>query len=194
MNLHDQDSAAGAEGAPRNPGRRRFASTGAKASGVILTLASAPGMAVECRAPSGSVSGTLKSKSTNQVVTCAGLSPGYWKNWPQSWPSGCVPETVGKRQATLFTSVFPNGWTNTYRTASMMEIFKCNDPSEDPHNLGAHLVAAYLNVRSKKISYLTVAQLKTIWHDLCTYGYYQPKAGERWQAERVAMYLASTEN
>lgn len=76
----------------------------------------------------------------------------------------------------------------------MMEIFKCNDPSEDRHNLGAHLVAAYLNVRSKKISYLTVAQLKTIWHDLYTYGYYQPKAGERWGAERVAAYLASTEN
>ncbi|MGH8854699.1 MAG: hypothetical protein ACREWI_10515, partial [Telluria sp.] len=61
MDIQDQDSAAGASGAPRNPGRRRFASIGAKASGVILTVASAPGMATECKAPSGSMSKGLKS-------------------------------------------------------------------------------------------------------------------------------------
>jgi hypothetical protein len=194
VNHQDRDSATGVAGAPHNPGRRRFASTGAKASGVILTLASAPGMATECRSPSGSVSGTLKSSPGTQTVVCAGLSPGYWKNWPQAWPPGCYPEASGTRAATTFASVFPNGSTSLYQTGTLMEVLKSNEKGEDPYNLGAHLVAAYLNVKSRKINYLTVEQLKTIWHNLYTYGYYQPKAGERWYAERVAQYLESTEN
>ena len=64
---------------------------------------------------------------------------------------------------------------------------------QDPYNLGAHLVAAYLNVKSNKISFFTIDVLKSIWHDLCTYNYYSPTAGVKWYAEDVARYLTKTE-
>ncbi|WP_177207614.1 hypothetical protein [Massilia yuzhufengensis] len=192
MDIQDQDSAAGSGGAPRNPGRRRFASAGAAASGVILTLASAPGMATECRAPSGAMSGNVSRPGAKNVM-CAGRSPGYWKNWATYWPSGCYAATAGRRQATTFASVFPFGWTSLYQTGTMMQVLTCNDASLDRHNLGAHLVAAYLNVKSQKISFLTVERLKSIWHDLYTYGYYTPVAGTRWYAKDVAEYLQRTE-
>jgi hypothetical protein len=193
VDIQDQDNAADVDGAPRNPNRRRFASTGVKATGVFLTLASPPGMACVCKSPSGFKSGNLSSRG-NQTVLCSGLSPGYWKNWPGSWPSGCYPATTKYRQATKFASVFPFGWTNLYKNSSMMEVLQCNDSGQDPYNLGAHLVSAYLNVKSNKINFLTVTQLKAIWHDLYTYGYYSPAAGTRWNAKEVADYLASTEN
>ena len=74
-----------------------------------------------------------------------------------------------------------------------MEVLRNNKQSEDPYNLGAHLVTAYLNVKSGKIGFLTVANLKGIWYDLCTYGFYSPSAGVRWNAEKVKIYLESTE-
>lgn len=191
MDIQDQDSAVSG-GAPRNPGRRRFASTGAKASGVLLTLASAPGMAVECRPPSGSLSGNL-SRPVPKDLQCIGRSPGFWKNSPESWPPGTYPVTEGKRTATTFASVFPFGWTDLYRTATMMEVLNNNDASLDKHNLGAHLVAAYLNVKSKKINFLTVDRLKSMWHALYTYEYYTPIAGTKWYAKEVAEYLQKTE-
>ncbi|MGH8856079.1 MAG: hypothetical protein ACREWI_17585, partial [Telluria sp.] len=133
------------------------------------------------------------SSPGKQYVVCSGRSPGYWKNWPNAWPSGCYPTATRTRPATTFASVFPYGWTSTYQTATMMDVLTCNDPSEDPHNLGAHLVTAYLNVKSLKINFLTVERLKSIWHDLYTYGYFTPIAGTRWYAKDVANYLQRTE-
>lgn len=194
VDTKDQATVAGADGAPRKPGRRRFASTGIKASGVILTLASSPGMAATvCRSPSGFMSGNLNSAPGEQAVSCVGRSPGYWKNWPQSWPGGCVATASKFQPATTFASVFPGGRTELYRTGTMMAVLTNNKRGQDPYNLGAHLVAAYLNVMSYKIDFLTVADLKGIWNDLCTYGYYSPMAGVRWGPEQVAKYLYRTE-
>jgi hypothetical protein len=75
-----------------------------------------------------------------------------------------------------------------------MDVLNSNDHTQDPNNLGFHLVAAYLNVMSNKINFFTVANLKNMWHDLCVYTYYSPAAGVKWYAKDVANYLASTEN
>jgi hypothetical protein len=194
VDIQDQDPAASVGGAPSNPNRRRFASAGAKASGVILTLVSTPGMACVCRSPSGSLSGNLTSGHSTQSVVCNGVSPGYWKNWPDQWPPSCYPVTTSLHKATLFASVFPYGSTDLYKTGSMMDVLVSNDPAQDPYNLGMHLVAAYLNVKSNKINFFTVSTLKTMWHDLITYGYYSPAAGTKWYAYDIATYLTSTEN
>ena len=195
MDIQDQDPAASVGGTPSNPGRRRFASAGAKASGVILTLASAPGMACVCKSPSGSLSGNLQSSHHGpQTVVCNGVSPGYWKHWTSQWPSGCYPTTTRQHNATTFASVFPYGWTSLYQTGTLMDVLTDNNPSQDPYNLGFHLVAAYLNVKSNKINFFTVASLQGIWHDLYTYGYYSPRAGTKWYPQDVAAYLQSTEN
>lgn len=196
MDIQDQDPAASVGGTPSNPGRRRFASAGAKASGVILTLASTPGMACVCKSPSGSLSGNLQTSSHGtQTVVCNGLSPGYWK-FPDkhTWPAGCYPYTTRYHKATTFASIFPYGSTKLYQTGTFMDVLNNNDPSQDPYNLGFHLVAAYLNVVSKKINFFTVTTLTNMWHDLSAYGYYSPAAGVKWHAYDIAQYLQSTEN
>lgn len=172
------------------PGRRRFAGVG-----VILTLASEPGMAaVMCKSPSGSLSGGLRSSPGGQNLVCGGLSPGYWKNHPDAWPRGVYPYKAPPQQATTFASVFPFGSTKLYRTGTLMEVLESTDPSEDPYNFGFHLVAAYLNILSGKMNFLTVDRLKLMWHDVVAYGFYVPTAGSKWYAEDVKRYLESTEN
>lgn len=194
MDIQDPDPVASSDTAPRNPGRRRFASTGIKASGVILTLASPPGMATVCKSPSGSLSGSLKSSPGSQAVVCSGLSPKHWRTWTDSWPSGCYATKTDRRAATTFASIFPYGSTKLYQSGTLLEALACNDSGEDPYDLAGHMAAAYLNVKSKKISYLTVANLKTIWYSLRIYGYYSPIAGKKWYAKEIAEYLASTEH
>jgi hypothetical protein len=194
VDIEDREPAEGVGGTLSNPNRRRFASAGVKASGVILTLVSTPGMASVCKSPSGSLSGNLQSSHGNQTVACSGLSPGYWKNWPDQWPPSCYPSATDQHKATLFASVFPYGTTTLYQTGTMMDVLISNDPAQDPYNLGAHLVAAYLNVKSNKINFFTVTVLKNMWHDLLTYGYYSPAAGVKWYAYDIAQYLQSTEN
>jgi hypothetical protein len=183
------------QSAPINLARRRFGRAGLGASGVILTLASEPGMAATmCKSPSGSLSGGLQSNKGTQAVVCGGLSPGYWKNHPRLWPAGVRPFTLSGQAATTFASVFPFGATQLYQTGSLMDVLKSNDPAQDPYNLGFHLVAAYLNVLSGKISYLSAQGLKDMWHDLVTLGHYEPTAGTKWYAVDIKNYLQSTEN
>jgi hypothetical protein len=196
VDIQNRDPEADTSGAPLSPTRRRFASAGVKTSGVILTLVSSPGMAQSmCKSPSGALSGNLKSHAGNQTVVCGGKSPGYWKNAPEAWPLGVYPVSDPQHGivATTFASVFPFGWTSLYQTGSMMDVLNDTDPKQDTYNLGAHLVSAYLNVVTKKISFLTTNGLIGIWHDLCTYGYYSPSAGVKWYPEDVANYLSKTE-
>jgi hypothetical protein len=69
---------------PRGAARRRLAGVGA--SGVLMTVASNHALAaLVCKSPSGALSGNLNSQSPN--VVCEGVSPGYWKSHPESWPS-----------------------------------------------------------------------------------------------------------
>jgi hypothetical protein len=146
-----------------------------------------------CKSPSGSLSGGLQSQPSNQTLVCGGLSPGYWKQHLNRWPAGAIPKTQNGKIATKFASVFPGGGTTFLQNATLLECLEDNSPSNDPHNLAMHLVAAYLNVLSGKISYLTVPALQKIWHDVITYGYYSPSAGVKWDAYAVKIYLESTE-
>jgi hypothetical protein len=167
--------------------RRRFARAGVGVSGVILTLASQPGMAspLMCKSASGSLSHGLSSQPSNVTLRCGGLSPGFWKKSGRAWPAPCTREK-------LFSSVFPHGGTSLYQAGTMLAMMTNNDPSKDPYNLGMHLVATYLNVLSGKISFLTVDGLKKMWNDLVTYGHYVPSAGYSWGAEQLKNYLQST--
>lgn len=194
--------------APANPARRRFARLGAGGSGVILTLASGSGMAtVVCTSASGSLSLGVSSH-TATAASCSGVSPGYWKVDQHTWPiintttvnktalmnsSSNSNSTDQQQRATLYSVVFANGNTDLYRTGTMQQVLDNNDPSADPYNLGMHLVSAYLNVMSSRISFLNVQTLKNMWYDVITYGHYSPTAGVSWTAEQVKNYLQSTE-
>lgn len=201
MDIQDQhpvNEAPPAHGAaPANHARRRFARAGLGASGVILTLASQPGMAATrvCKSPSGSLSGGLQSRPTDQTLVCGGLSPGYWKNHEQhKWPGSVCPVDRQNKLATTFKSVYPGGAANSvYDTLTLLQMLEDNAAAGDTYNVGMHLAAAFLNVKSGNISYLTVTSLQNMWYALITYGYYTPHAGIQWGAEQIKLYLESTE-
>ena len=165
--------------------RRQFAKGVIGTSGVLLTLASQPGMAANmCRSPSGSLSGGLQSRGP--VVACAGRSPDFYTG-NAIWPSPCTPSTP-------FSSVFPcAGMTKeTYGKSSTTLGSILIHQSFDTANLGMHLVTTYLNILSGRIDFLTLSQVQAIWYDWQTYGYYSPTAGVQWSATDIVIYLSGT--
>lgn len=166
--------------------RRRFGKAGLGASGVLLTLVSQPGMACEiCKAPSGSLSGGLKSH-TGPAVACSGVSPGYWKNHA-GWPSPCT-------SATRFSEAFHCEGLNkdTYGADTTTFGLILEHQDFDTSNLGMHMAATYLNIQSGRIGFLTVAALQKVWYDWQRYGFYSPTAGVQWDATRIVIYLTGT--
>jgi len=172
-------------GFPKELPRRQFAKGIIGTSGVLLTLASQPGMAAHmCRSPSGSLSGGLQSHGP--VVACDGKSPDFYQD-NAAWPSPCTPSTT-------FSSVFPcAGLTKeTYGASSTTLGLILSHQSFDTANLGMHLVATHLNILSGRIDFLTLSQVQAIWYDWQTYGYYSPTAGVQWSASDIVIYLSGT--
>jgi hypothetical protein len=169
--------------------RRRFAKAGAGASaGAILTLASQPGMAAAvCTSPSGFMSGNLSKH--NHDVPCAGLSPGFWKTHHEAW-TGALTNGDAKFHQTFAT---------TSRCAQMnaYTCFDIVDPDvvkngDDPNNVGMHIMATLLNVRSGRIGFMTENQVRAIWNSFASTGTYTPTAGVTWNGTQIVGYLVST--
>jgi hypothetical protein len=55
-----------------------------------------------------------------------------------------------------------------------------------------HAIATYLNIRSGKISFLSIETLLNMWYQVQTLGYYSPVDGVKWNAEQVKNYLQAT--
>lgn len=183
---HDAPAADAANTAALSPtgtARRRFTRAGIAASGVLLTLHSQPGMAAEvCTTPSGYLSGGLQSYRGPEP-TCAGRSPGYWKN--HSWPRSSAKEA-------MFSQVFSCNSLNakTYGTVSQRDIL---DPKKwDLNGIGRHLIAAYLNVQAGLSTFQTVPMLQRIWLEYQAKGYYTPTAGVKWDSAKIVEYLQGT--
>jgi len=198
--------------------RRRFTRAGAAASGVLLTLHSQPGMAaVVCAGPSGFQSGLISARP-NDPGACAGKSPGAWKNTEPAdggssngngggkgggkggknptptplpdkiWPAGALPTDKFR---TVFTTNLEMSGTYGADHCTLDYILG-NEPAFDQHKLGAHLVAAYLNVLAGLSGFQTVPMLQNIWNELRDHGYFCPTAGVQWDAKQVVDYLAGT--
>lgn len=187
---HDGDKAASATPAQpaaltaRGASRRRFAKAASGGAGVILTLTSQPGMATAvCAAPSQSLSLTHSAKP-GQVVACAGVSPGYWKNH-DGWPAG-----VDKTNA-MFTSFYSCTYAREYSSKTVYDVLTPPN-AYDNQNLGCHMAATYLNVLAGYISFLTVQDLRNIWNEITRTGVYKPSAGVVWQAYDLVVYLKKT--
>jgi hypothetical protein len=166
---------------PKGAARRRFASAGA--SGVLLTLASTPGMAASlCATPSGSLSGGLSSPHGTPAV-CAGKSPDFWRANPAAWPSN-LP-TATKYGPILRTC---NG--TSYQNIAFMKLL--SQQSFDNCNIGMYVAATYLNIVTHRINVLTVQDLQNIWFSYRTKGYYAPSAGVQWDATKIVQYLKGT--
>jgi hypothetical protein len=167
--------------------RRRFTGAGVTVSGVILTLASQPGMAATgqvCTTPSGFTSAHWSSHSPGSAYL--GRSPGYWKNHPSAW--GRYLSTSAQ-----FGSVFT--CSNGLKTCSMMTVVAHVDPAKsiDKNNVAMHIVATLLNVRSGLIKVLTEERVLSIWNEYNTKGYFTPQAGANpWYGPDIVVYLTST--
>jgi hypothetical protein len=63
-----------------------------------------------------------------------------------------------------------------------------------PHDHVARgVVTALLNAHAGLTPVLTVPQVKTIWKEYITTGYYEPTAGVQWGEQQILTYLASTQ-
>jgi hypothetical protein len=173
----------------RGAARRRFTGAGIGVSGVLLTLASQPGMAATgqvCTTPSGFTSAHWNSH--NPGSTFIGRSPGYWKNHPEAWG-----RMLNKDAA--FGSVFTCSYNNPLKTCSMMTVCAHLDPAKDAdkNNVAMHIVATLLNVRSGKVKVLTEERVLSIWSEFSSKGYFTPQAGAHpWFGEDITRYLKST--
>lgn len=174
----------------RGVSRRRFARAGAGATGVLLTLASQPGMACSvCTTPSGFQS-YRKSKTESShktTVVCVGRGPDYWNDYGRAWPSGCS-------KASLFRTVFScnSGTKYTYGAITCYDMIK-QQQSCDSYKVAMYLVAAWLNVKAGKSSFLTVPMLQSIWNEYQTKNSYTPYAGsEVWGPTDIILYLSGT--
>jgi hypothetical protein len=63
--------------------------------------------------------------------------------------------------------------------------------SFDQNNLAMHTIAAYLNILSGRVSFLSVETLQSMWSEVTTTGVYNPTAGVTWTRDQVAKYLDS---
>jgi hypothetical protein len=174
---------------PSGASRRRFAKSGAGVSaGVLLTLASQPAMATVCTSPSGTTS-AASSRKTGTASACVGRSPGYWKTHHWAWKS------AGTNGDALFKSTFYCGGRCSALTK--YTCFAIVDPTkvtngDDPDNVAMHIMATLLNVRSGKISFLTVNQVVAIWYSYASTGTYKPTVGVTWDGAKIVSYLKST--
>ena len=163
--------------------RRRLAKAGVGAAGILWTLESKATyqQGMVCSAPSGSLSTGLQSTYAAKA-TCQGLAPDTWAKLSGSWP--CSDKVK-------FKHVFPcSGSTmNTYGNATMLELL--GGQTFDTYGLGAELVATYLNVLSKKISFLTEHDVIDMWTQIQR-GSYKATPKVSWNAQELKYYLAST--
>lgn len=191
--------------------RRSFAKVGAVAP-VIMTLASKSAFGAICSV-SGYISATpaIASSQRHVVASCNGFSPGAWGTpysgdgtWPGTpWTAGgpnekLSPEGEGKRNNPLGTTMEAGfAYTGFHATRSMYDVLWMGG-TDDPDQLGAHLVAALLNAVTGQYppGGLTVDDVRDIYRQFSdTGGYngqYQAAPGVFWNAATVVAFIQQT--
>jgi len=190
--------------------RRSFSKSGLVVSGVLLTLVSRPslgGVGV-CKSPSGFLSGNASTHGTEQH--CSGRTPGYWGTntdtshpWPTPYRTGtCIETRFTQRHTSWQTSdatMFKDSLVGfncagngaRYLNYSMMQVILLGG-SGDPYQIGAHCVSALLNARMGWTPVLTETQVRNIFNEYDSKGYFEPTAGVRWYPAEIVDYLKST--
>lgn len=195
---------------PVDESRRHFTKSGLAVSGVLLTLASrsALGGGLVCKSPSGFLSGNVSQHGT--PVTCTGGSPGYWGSHTDKWPSPYLTGSCsdpqrkqdynnwsnsGASSGTMFKDLALGfdcyGYGSRYKDYSMLQVILLGG-SGDPDQLGAHIVAALLNAQMGWTPVLTESQVRGMFNEYASKGYFEPTAGVKWYPADIVTYLKST--
>lgn len=165
--------------------RRSFAKLGAGAGGVILTLASQPGMANSmCVCPSQSLS-KWKSTHKEEPPKCIGVPPTWWASPYHSWPKSCDRKTM------KFGDMFPCGGRTDYSSCLANKILTLQPFDKDA--VGQYFATTYLNIASGKIGFMTIPDLQKIFHEWLATAQYRPSAGVHpWSGAELVSYLKKT--
>jgi hypothetical protein len=198
-------------GAAPSSSRRRFIA-GLATGSIVMTVASRPAIAgggggkgdwkkgAWCT-PSAWVSGNLSQNQSRQ--SCGGRSPGYWKANANRWPSKYKPGSCArggkgncsdyKNDGTAFHQYKGGPFAGSFfGNKSMMQVLWLQGHS-DPHKLGAHIVAAFLNASTIANYGMTPSMVVDIWYQLSTRGFYQPSPGAPvMTAEEVVLFIQNT--
>lgn len=157
--------------------RRNFTKAALIAPPVLMSVVSRPVFGVGCL--SNVLSGNLSDP--NRGTCNLGLSPGYWKEHPEAWPSqvdagvlpnGSMPTSCNSCKdgngpsfpwicsgGTLFNDEFLAGPQDA-DDRSLHQVI-CEDPSETTF----HIIAALLNAYTDPNYVLSIAQVKLLWQD-----------------------------
>jgi hypothetical protein len=171
---------------PTGAARRRFARAGATASGVLLTLQSAPAMAqVICTAPSGSLSnGPTSTQPGVGTATCQGVQPSGWASTTKTWPGNFTKNT-------RFGDMYTCG--GTLANTKLIDLLTKVNASPDINEVAKYMIAAKLNVLALKSSFQNVGMLNTIWAEFLKNNSYVPMAGvAAWDAAKLVDYFNRT--
>ncbi|MDP2432186.1 MAG: hypothetical protein Q8O33_09155 [Pseudomonadota bacterium] len=170
---------------------------------------------------SGQLSGNTSSHGNEPPCTTLGLSPGYWKNHPASWPSGYIAgdikkaaDSFGSSPTTLFRATSCNGQTlaDAYRSQngrlahpagtdfyygtpmSLLQVLNLNGGANDPPYpaLGRATVASLFNALHFGAAYpLLPQEIIVMFNSVYQGGVYEVKPGVFWNAETVKNYFES---
>lgn len=174
---------------PQGAARRRFARAGMGASGVIMTLASAPGMATTvCRPPSGFLSGTWASNHP-KATWCYGAKPVDWCANQDKWIT-YGRTSPSKQFYTVFTCT-PNTWA--LKSYTLLQIVSGSCGTADRNEVAKYIVTALLNARAGTTPVLDEAKVFQIWNEYTRKLTYTPNAGAKaWGGAEIVNYLKST--
>jgi hypothetical protein len=175
---------------PRGAARRRFGKAGLGASGVILTLASQPGMATEklmCTTVSAYGSFTPSSHQLARVA-CNGLTPAEWTKWLRQWRGAYSPRA---KCGHVFRCV---GKAGALAPRTLLEVLDL--PAEykelDRDNVAMYLVAALLNATTNRVPQLPKSTVLEIWEEYARTEHYSPRKNIYWDGQQIVEYLKST--
>ena len=188
--MNDDKSPSTASSAEqRTGGRRRFLGAGSAVTPAVLSLFSQPAFSALCFSPSRSVS-TNTSVAPGIENNCGDTrSPGYYGN-------GGVSDAVraARWSPVLYTAqfhlVFPEMGLRNYGTKTLLEVIQLGGV-DDAYQLAAHMISSYVNIMRGQVPVLTEFQLKAIWTQLSTLGYYQVSPSVQWSPEQVKNYLVN---
>lgn len=183
--IHDQESSCTSNEAAARDKRRRLVQG---LSAGVLTVSAKSALATgNCLSPSASASISLMhSRPDRDKWRCDGRTPGFWFNAATTHPLDW--QYAGQTgDGEIFSVVFLSGFGN-HRLRIVMGM----TGNQDRWQLGAHLSAAYLNMRRGWVpeAVLNLNDLRAMWAG--RNGTYSPTPGVSWGGEQIVSYLKTT--
>jgi len=169
--------------------RRELIRLGLKGGSVVVVSLASPTVFACVRASAfGSVS-SQSGPNKPKEYTC-GWGPNSWcddKNKSEWGKTGCVRTTYKRNgqtvPATKHLDRFSIGYTDDLLVAM-----------KGRTEFAKYCGAAYLNAVSGKCNVMSASEVKDLWYQVKTRGYFEPTAGMKWTEADCLVYLKTTCN